>query len=91
VEGHTDNVPLVPGSRYQSNRELSLARAMSVVTLLVEEGAIPSDQIAASAYGDYKPRASNVTEKGRRMNRRVDILLVKDFPYKGQPTVEKVP
>src|SRR5207302_10276357 len=35
IEGHTDNEPLLSGSRYASNWELSLARAMSVVDYLV--------------------------------------------------------
>jgi chemotaxis protein MotB len=82
VEGYTDNVPLIPGSSFRDNRELSLARAMAVVRLLTDQGALPKDQLAAAAYGEYKPRASNVTADGRRMNRRVDILLVRDIPYK---------
>lgn len=88
VEGYTDTVPILPGGTYRDNRELSLARAMAVVRLLTDQGALPKDQLAASAYGEYKPRASNQTEGGRRMNRRVDILLVKDFPYRAKPLVE---
>ena len=42
VEGHTDNLPLGPGSRYVSNWELSLARAMAVVRYLIQyEGLSP--------------------------------------------------
>ena len=90
VEGHTDNVPLIKGSRFKDNRELSLARAMSVVRLLVDQGALPEDQLAASAYGEYKPRSSNLTPAGRQMNRRVEVLLVKDFPYgKSNPKQEQ--
>lgn len=81
VEGHTDNVPLISNRHYKNNRELSLARAMSVVRLLTEQGALPADQLAAAAYGEFKPRSSNLTETGRQMNRRVEILLQKDFPY----------
>ncbi len=82
VEGYTDNVPVIRGSRYEDNRELSLARAMAVLHLLTDQGALPKEQLAASAYGEYKPRASNLTAEGRRMNRRVDVLLIRDFPYK---------
>ncbi len=81
VEGHTDNVPLRAGSRYSDNRELALARAMSVIRLLVDQGALAPEQMAAAAYGEYKPRSSNLTENGRQMNRRVEVLLSKDFPY----------
>lgn len=81
VEGHTDSVPLQAGGAYHDNWELSLARAMSVVDLLVNEGGISPDHLAAAAYGSYRPRASNLTKEGRRMNRRVEIALFDDFPY----------
>lgn len=81
VEGHTDSVPLKAGGRFRDNWELSLARAMSVVRLMSDEGWLPGDQMAAAAYGAYRPRASNVTANGRRLNRRVEIALFKDFPY----------
>ena len=81
VEGHTDNIQLMGGGRYKDNRELALARAMSVVRLLVDQGVLPTEQLAAAAYGEYKPRSSNLTSNGRQMNRRVEVLLSKDFPY----------
>ena len=80
VEGHTDSVPVQPGGEYRDNNELSLARAMSVVHLLIDDG-LPTAQMAAAAYGSYRPRASNDTELGRSINRRVEIALFKDFPY----------
>jgi len=85
VEGHTDDVPLTPGSRFKSNRELSLARAMAIVHLLIDKGDLEPRQLAASAYGPFKPRSSNLTAAGRRLNRRVEIVFVKDFPYALNP------
>ncbi|MFN0117865.1 MAG: flagellar motor protein MotB [Elusimicrobiota bacterium] len=79
VEGHSDSVP-IRSINYKDNWELSMSRALSVVNKLIELG-IPSEQIAAAAYGPYKPRASNQTNLGRRMNRRVEIVLYKEFPY----------
>ncbi len=81
VEGHTDSVPLKAGGTFKDNWELSLARSMSVVRLLSDEGWLPSAQMAAAAYGAYRPRASNITANGRRLNRRVEIALFKDFPF----------
>lgn len=81
VEGHSDSVPLKSTGRYKNNWELSLGRAMAVVDLLIKEGRIPSDQLAAAAYGPYRPRASNTSEIGRRINRRVEIALFKDLGY----------
>ncbi len=80
VEGHTDSSPLQHGNGYRDNYELSLARSMSIVNLLIADG-IPADQIAAAAYGEYRPRASNSTALGRGVNRRVEIALFKDFGY----------
>jgi flagellar motor protein MotB len=80
VEGHTDSIPLIPGSLYRDNNELSLARATSIVQMLIKAG-LPPDQLAAAAYGSYRPRASNETALGRSINRRVEIALFKDFSY----------
>lgn len=80
VEGHTDSIPLQRGSQYRDNDELSMARSMSIVNLLIKDG-IPPGQLAAAAYGSYRPRVSNDTALGRSINRRVEIALFKDFPY----------
>lgn len=81
VEGHTDDVPLRNHRFYRDNYELSMARAMAVVRLLVDSGNIPAPQMAAAAYGPFRPRASNLTPSSRRLNRRVEIALFKDVPY----------
>ncbi len=81
VEGHSDSVPLSSEGRYKDNWELSLARAMAVVDVLIKEGEMPADQLAAAAYGPYRPRATNTSLVGRRINRRVEIALFQDFGY----------
>lgn len=78
VEGHTDAVPLRASTLYKNNWDLSLARSMSVARALIQAG-IPPPHIAAAAYGSYHPRASNSTPEGRRLNRRVEIAIYKDF------------
>lgn len=77
VEGHTDNVP-ISTSRFPSNWELSAARAMSVVKLLVEGGMAP-EQLSGAGYGEYAPRASNESAEGRALNRRIEIVLLPDL------------
>jgi len=74
VEGHTDNVP-IHNAEFQSNWELSTARATQVVTLLVENYELDPLKVAAAGYGPYHPVASNDTAEGRRMNRRVDLVI----------------
>lgn len=73
VEGHTDDRPILSG-RYHSNWELSSARAIGVMTILMNEG-IPPERVSIAGYGEYRPIALNTTEDGRRQNRRVDLVV----------------
>ena len=77
VEGHADNQEIGPSlkSRYQTNWDLSKARAGGVLRYLAEKGGIDSVKLSSVGYGDTKPMASNATEMGREKNRRVDIVL----------------
>ena len=77
IEGHTDNVSLTAYlmKRFPSNWELSTARASAVAHLFEEEGAIDPQRLSACGYSFYRPVASNDTEKGRRQNRRIEIVL----------------
>ena len=74
IEGHTDNVP-IKSARYPSNWELSTARALAVVHLLSEMGVTP-ENISAAGFGEFRPRADNETEEGRRLNRRIEIVML---------------
>jgi OmpA-OmpF porin, OOP family len=69
VVGHTDNI----GS-YDSNLDLSRARAMAVVGTLVKEYEINPQRLRASGVGFLAPIASNAAEDGRAKNRRVELL-----------------
>lgn len=77
VEGHADNMEIGPSlkSRYQTNWDLSKARAGGVLRYLLEKGGIDSVKLSSVGYGDTKPIAGNATEEGRQKNRRVDIVL----------------
>lgn len=73
VEGFTDNTPLASGA-FQSNWELSAARATSVVKRLVDLGIDPG-RLSAVGYGQFQPIATNTTEEGRAQNRRIVISV----------------
>jgi len=75
VEGHSDNQP-IHNSQFRSNWELSTARAMAVLRLLVDQAGFDPKKLSASGYGEYRPVADNTTAEGRRMNRRVDLVVV---------------
>ena len=83
VEGHTDNKP-IHTRRFNSNWELSTARATEVVSLLIEKHGFDPSLISAAGYSQYRPIASNDTEEGRRSNRRVDLVVVAGSNRKAQ-------
>lgn len=70
VAGHTDNTGSV-----EHNQSLSERRAAAVEGYLVGRNVLPQ-RIRSSGYGLNQPIASNDTESGRRLNRRVDITIV---------------
>jgi len=73
VAGHTDNVP-IQNARFPSNWELSTARAVEVVKLLVAQGIAPGE-LSAAGYGEFDPVAGNDAPDGRAKNRRIEITL----------------
>lgn len=87
VEGHADNMEIGPSlkSLYQTNWDLSKARAGGVLRYLTEKGGIDTAKLSSVGYGDTKPMASNATEVGRQKNRRVDIVLYPSESTSEQP------
>jgi chemotaxis protein MotB len=73
VAGHTDNVP-IQTARFPSNWELSTARAVEVVKLLLAQGVAPQ-ALSAAGYGEFDPIASNDSPDGKAKNRRIEITL----------------
>jgi chemotaxis protein MotB len=73
VAGNTDNVPIQTAA-FPSNWELSTARAVAVVKLLVSQGVDPKE-LSAAGYGEYDPVAGNDSADGRAKNRRIEITL----------------
>ena len=76
VSGFTDDRPVSEGNRrFADNLELSAQRALTVTRALIEEG-MPSSQVFAAAFGPEQPVASNADERGRALNRRVEMAPV---------------
>lgn len=74
VVGHTDNQPLGPLSPFRDNQNLSEARARAVAALLRPMLGDPS-RVTESGRGPSEPVADNSSESGRRLNRRVEVLI----------------
>ncbi len=75
IEGHTDNIP-IHNSKYNSNWELSTARATYLTRLFIRQFNLQPERLSAAGYAQYHPIASNATPAGRAQNRRVDIILL---------------
>ncbi len=86
VEGHTDNVP-ISTAQFPSNWELSAARALSVVKILTDRG-VPSENVSGAGYGEYHPVATNATAEGRRLNRRIEIVMLPNLDIIADTGVE---
>ncbi len=85
IEGHTDNVP-IHTLHFNSNWELSTARATEVIRLLLTREGIAPDRLSAAGYAEYHPISDNSTEDGRRLNRRVDIVII--VPHQITPALQ---
>jgi chemotaxis protein MotB len=81
VAGHTDSAPITAATKkkYPTNWELSTARAIAVVKILVGDG-VEANTLSAAGYGPYDPVASNATPDGEAKNRRIEITLVPHIP-----------
>jgi chemotaxis protein MotB len=74
IDGHTDHQPIKPGFPFASNWELSTARAISVVKLLISYG-VPADHLAATGFADNEPLDSADTPDAYSKNRRIELRL----------------
>ena len=88
IEGHTDNIP-IHTVEFDSNWELSSARATRIARLFLDMKAMPADRLSAAGYAEFHPVASNATAGGRAENRRVDLVVLPrskiDFSMPGVP------
>lgn len=73
IVGHTDATGTLPG-----NRALSEERARSVLAYLVERHGLDPARLSAFGAGFLAPVASNLSDAGRRANRRVEAVILPD-------------
>lgn len=69
IEGHTDSI----GSP-NTNKRLSLQRADAVKAFLIANG-IDARRIETRGFGEEVPVATNTTHAGRKLNRRVEVVI----------------
>ncbi len=71
VAVHTDDSGLA-----QASLTLSQMRAQALVSYLIKRG-ISSKRLVATGFGSSKPIASNILEKDKKLNRRIDFIILK--------------
>lgn len=72
LEGHTDNV-----GNEALNQELSEARARSVREALLAQG-VDAKRLNTNGFSFKRPIASNATDDGRKLNRRVEVVILEE-------------
>ena len=70
IQAHTDS-----NATAEYNLDLSNKRAESIMQFLIENG-IASERLTAKGFGESSPRATNDTEEGRALNRRVEFKII---------------
>lgn len=76
IEGHTDNIPY-SGRRFESNWDLSSARALAVAHELFADRRIDQSRFSVAGYADTRALAPNTSPESRARNRRVEIVIQK--------------
>jgi len=77
IEGHTCDLP-IRTERFPSNWELSTSRACTVLRYFIETAGLAPERFTAMGYGEYRPKVPNTSEANRALNRRVDIVILKE-------------
>lgn len=79
IDGHTNQVQVKP-KYYDSDWDLSAARAITVLRHLNEVGGIPTERLSATAYGMERPLVDPSEPGSQRINKRVDIVILSSLP-----------
>ena len=79
VSGHTDTVP-INTAEFPSNWDLSSKRALNFMKfLLTEDPNLKPERFSAIGFGEYRPVSVNTTSEGQAKNRRVEVLILKQY------------
>ena len=84
LEGHTDNIP-IHNEFFKNNWELSSARSIAILNMLVDNFGLQTNRLSVSGYADVAPVATNATEDGRSRNRRVDLVVLSSLAGWSEP------
>ncbi|MBN2288892.1 MAG: flagellar motor protein MotB [Candidatus Glassbacteria bacterium] len=77
IAGYTDDTP-IKNALYDSNWDLSFARAKNVLNFAVNYSKLPPSRFSAVGYGEYRPAFPNDSEENRKKNRRIEVFIEYD-------------
>ncbi|ABZ84077.1 flagellar motor protein motb, putative [Heliomicrobium modesticaldum Ice1] len=89
IAGHTDNLP-ISTAEFPSNWDLSAKRALNVMKYILNDKRNNPVKFTAVGYGEYHPKATNDTPEGRAQNRRVEVMIIRQYPMPGQKATPAV-
>ena len=75
VSGHTDNVPIRFSDKFQSNWDLSSARASAVADFMRRDPEVDQSRLRVYGFAETRPVSDNSTREGRSENRRIEIEI----------------
>ncbi|RDW15635.1 flagellar motor protein MotB [Oceanobacillus chungangensis] len=75
ISGHADDVPM-NNEEYGSNWELSVARSVNFMRLVLENENLDPTLFSAKGFGEFKPIVPNTSAENRAKNRRVEVLIL---------------
>jgi chemotaxis protein MotB len=90
IEGHTDAQP-IHSARFRSNWELSAARAIAMMEILVTRFHVDESRMGIVGLASNDPEATDDTPEGRAKNRRVDVIIANRLVRKSKDTAKEPP
>ncbi|WP_110955937.1 flagellar motor protein MotB [Anaerosinus massiliensis] len=87
ISGHTDNVPIA-NSTFPSNWDLSAQRSLNFMKFILTQGNLNPARFSTVGHGEFRPIASNDTEEGRAQNRRVEILILRNYQSNNMKSIQ---
>lgn len=87
VSGHTDNVP-ISNSTFPSNWDLSSQRSLNFMKFILTQANLNPARFSTVGHGEFRPIAPNDTEAGRAQNRRVEILILRNYQSNNIKTIQ---
>ncbi|WP_121253510.1 OmpA/MotB family protein [Nocardioides ferulae] len=89
IDGHTNQVAVKP-KYYDTDWDLSAARAITVLRRLHELGGVPQERMSASAFGREQPLVDPDLPGSQEINKRVDIIVVSGLSAGSRALMDEV-